>query len=455
MLSAMKRLHRLELSKISLRDAIATVLPILALVLLAFWIAYQFVKPAPPDFLIMTTGAEDGSYHQFGLRYQEALAHHGITLELRPSAGAVENLQRLADPDSGVEAGMVQAGSGAPEDYPGLVSLGSVYYEPVWIFYRGREMEDKLSRLRGKRIAIGPIGSGTRQLATQLLLVNQVWSPPTRIVDLGGEAAAKALLTGHADAIFLIGPAETPAIKTLLNNPAVKVLSFDRAAAYTKAFPFLSTVKLPEGGINLIRNIPPRETTLLAPTANVVVSEDIHPALAGLLVQAMAEVHSGNGIFQKAGEFPSLANREFPASEEAERFYKSGPPFLQRYLPFWAATLVERVMVLLVPLIAVLIPAVRITPWLYTWRIRSRIYRWYGELKLLELELKEQYDASRTGEYLKRLDDLDKRAYLRTLPIAFSADVYTLRQHIDMVRQSLNAGSRPEDAPPPAPRAAP
>lgn len=440
----MKSMRRLSLPKISLRDAVATVLPILTMVVAAFWIAYQFVKPAPPDSLIMTTGAQDGAYHMYGQRYQAVLARHGITLELRASAGAVENLERMADAQSGVEAGFVQSGSGEPEDYPGLVSLGSVYYEPVWIFYRGPTMQDKLNQLRGKRIAVGPIGSGTRRLATQLLLVNEAWSRPTRIFDMGGESAARALLAGRVDAIVLIGPAESPAIKALLNNERVKLLSFDRAAAYTKAFPFLSMVKLPQGAINLMRDIPPREVTLLAPTANVVVSADLHPALAGLLLQAMTEVHGGNGVFQKAGEFPSPGNHQLPLSDEATRFYKSGPPFLQRYLPFWAATLIDRIVVLLVPLIAVLIPAVRVTPWLYTWRIRSRIYRWYGELKLLELELKEHYDAARAAEYLSRLDDLERRAYMRTIPIAFSADVYTLRQHISLVRQSLTAGHQHE-----------
>jgi TRAP-type uncharacterized transport system substrate-binding protein len=446
----MKSMRRLSLPKISLRDAVATVLPILATVMAAFWFAYQFVKPAPPRSFIMTTGTQDGAYHSYGQRYQATLARHGITLELRDSAGAVENLERLADPQSGVEAGFVQSGSGEPEDYPGLVSLGSVYYEPVWIFYRGPTMQDKLNQLRGKRIAVGPVGSGTRRLATQLLLVNEAWSPPTRIFDMGGESAAKALLAGRVDAIVLIGPAESPTIKGLLNNDKIKLLSFDRAAAYTKAFPFLSVVKLPQGAISLMRDIPPREVTLLAPTANIVVSEDLHPALAGLLLQAMTEVHGGNGVFQKAGEFPAPGNHHFPLSDEASRFYKSGPPFLQRYLPFWAATLIDRIVVLLVPLIAVLIPAVRITPWLYTWRIRSRIYRWYGELKLLELELKERHDASRTADYLARLDDLESRAYMRTVPIAFNADVYTLRQHIALVRHSLNTRNQSASIDPPA-----
>jgi len=433
-------LSRLHLSRISLRDAMAIILPLIALVVLAFWAAYQFVKPAPPGSFIMTTGSEDGAYHVIAKRYQEILARNGIAMELRVSAGSVENFDRLAHSaaaGAGAEAGFVQAGSGAPADYPGLLTLGSVYFEPVWVFYRGDEIEDRLSQLRGRRIAIGPIGSGARQLATQLLLVNEAWSPPTRISDLGGDAAAKALLAGHVDAAFLIGPAESPVIAQLLNSERVRLLSFDRAAAYTKAFPFLSAVKLPEGGINLLRNIPSREVTLLAPTANIMVTEDFHPALAGLLLQAMSEVHGGHGIFQRAGEFPALREADFPPSPEAQRYYKSGPPFLQRYLPFWAATLFDRILVLLVPLIAVMIPAVKLTPLLYTWRIRSRIYRWYGELKLLELELKDRFDAANMEDYLKRLDDLEQRACTRPLPIAFSANVYTLRQHIGLVRASL------------------
>jgi TRAP-type uncharacterized transport system substrate-binding protein len=431
------QLSRLHLPRISLRDAVLTGWPLILLVLGAFWFAYQFVEPAPPSSFTFTTGAEDGAYHAYALRYQEILARNGVRLDLKPSAGSISNLERLADSESPVEAGFVQAGSGTPADYPGLVTLGSVYFEPVWIFYRGPAMEDQLRQLRGRRIAIGPQGSGTRRLATQLLLVNEAWGPPTRLFDHGGEAAAQALRRGQIDVALLIGPAESPTIRSLLNDKNIRLLSFDRANAYTKAFPFLSAVRLPEGGINLVRNIPDREVTLLAPTANVLVKEDLHPALASLLIQAMTEVHGKSGIFQKAGEFPALREQDFEASKEAERYYKSGPSFLQRYLPFWAAVLIDRIVVLLVPLIAVLIPAVRLAPVLYTWRIRSRIYRWYGELKILELELKQDMDAKGIANRLVRLEDLERRVYSRTLPIAFSADVYTLRQHIDMVRRSL------------------
>jgi TRAP transporter TAXI family solute receptor len=443
MFAPMPKLRNIKLSQISARDAAIIGIPALLLVLAAFWIAYQFVKPAPPDSFVLSTGREDGAYYSVGKRYQEILAQQGIQVEVRKSAGAVENLQHLADEDSDVEVGLVQAGTGAADDYPGLVTLGSVYFEPVWIFYRGETMEDHLRNLRGKRIAVGAIGSGTRKLATQLLLVNEAWSAPTHISDLGGDAASAALQKGSVDAVFLIGPAESPSISSLLRDRSIRLMSFDRAPAYTKAFPFLAAVKLPEGGINLMNNIPPRDVTLLAPTANIVVKEDFHPALVDLMMQAMAQVHNPPGVFQAGGEFPAPRDREFPLSKEAERFYKSGPPFLQRYMPFWAATLVDRIIVLLVPIVAVLLPVMKIAPWLYSWRIRSRIYRWYGELKFLELELKDHYDAKLAGEYLQRLDNLELRAYSKPTPGAFVADVYTLRQHIDMVRSLLRSKSGP------------
>jgi len=439
-------MRRIRLSHISPRDAIIIGLPALLLVVGAFWVAYQFIKPAPPDSFALSTGTADGAYDAVGRRYQAILGRQGIRVDIRRSAGAVENLERLADENSGVEMGLVQSGTGTASDYPGLLSLGSVYYEPVWIFYRGAPIEDKLRALRGKRIAVGPVGSGTRKLATQLLLVNEAWSPPTRISSLGGEAAATALRKGGVDVVVLIGPPENATIRSLLEDTSIRLLSFDRAPAYAKVFPFLSTVKLTQGSINLLRDIPPRDITLLAPTANVLVRENLHPALIDLMMQAMAEVHAQAGVFQAAGEFPAPKDLEFPLSKEASRFYKSGPPFLQRYLPFWAATLIDRAVVLLVPLFAVLIPVFRLAPGLYTWRIRSKIYRWYGELKLLELELREHYEPAHYDQYLKRLNDLEDRAFIKPTPRAFSADVYTLRQHVDMVRNLLRskAGPAPE-----------
>ena len=430
-------LPRLRLSLLSMRDLALVGLPLLALVIAAFWIAYHFVKPAPPDTFVLATGREEGGYHAMGQRYQELLEREGITVVLKSSAGSMENLRNLADEDSEVEVAFVQSGNGNADDYPGLVSLGSAYYEPVWIFYRGAKLGDQLRQLSGKRIAIGATGSGTRRLATQLLLVNQAWAPPTKIVDLSGDEAAEALVQGKIDAAFLVGPPDVPYIRSLLLAPEVKLLSFDRTTAYTKVFPFLSAVTLAQGTIDLVRDIPPRDVVLLAPTANIIAKETFHPALGDLMMQAMAKIHSGPGVLHKAGEFPAANGHDFPLSPEAQRFFKSGPPFLQRFMPFWAATLVDRIIVLLVPLLAVLIPVLKFAPSLYTWRIRARIYRWYGELKFLELELRERFDGSRVVEYRRRLDRLEEVAHTRPIPLAFTDQVYTLRQHIDMVRGIL------------------
>ena len=428
---------RIDLRRISRRDLALVGVPALALVVAAFWIAYQFVRPAPPDKLVMTTGSEEGGYHGFALNYQEILARHGITLELRTSSGSIENMKRLNDDDSGVDIGFVQSGTGDARSYEDLVALGSVYYEPVWVFYRGRDDSDRLANLRGLRIAIGPPGSGTRRLASQLLEANGALAAPTRIVDLGGAYAAQALMQGKIDAMFSVGPAEMPLVRDLLLAQGVRLRHFSRAPAYTRLFPFLALVKLPEGGIDLTRNIPARDTMLLAPTANVVARWDVHPALIDLMLQAMQEVHKGPGLFHHAGDFPKVRDHDFPVSPEAERFYKSGPPFLQRYLPFWAATLFDRIFVLLLPLIAVLIPVLRYAPALYSWRMRSGIVRWYGELKLLELEIKERYDPAQHRQYLKRLNELEEKAFVRPMPLHFTDQVYNLRQHIDMVRASL------------------
>jgi len=433
---------RIRLSQLSLRDLVVVALPLLALVVAAFWVAYRFVKPAPPDSFVIATGRADGAYQAVGKRYAERLARHGITVVLKPSAGSVENLQHLADSRSEVEVGFVQAGTGDADDYPGLVSLGSVYYEPVWIFYRGDTLHDRLRGLRGKRIAVGAAGSGTRRLATQLLLVNEAWSPPTKVVDADGDAAATALLRGEIDALFLVGPPDNPPIRRLLLAPGVKLLSFARTAAYSKAFPFLAPVTLPQGAIDLVHDIPPRDVVLLAPTASVVARETFHPALIDLLMEAMAEVHGGADALHKAGDFPSSRSPGFPLSEEAQRFYKSGPPLLQRYLPYWAATFLERIVVMLVPLVAVLLPVLRYAPELYRWRIRSRIHGWYGELKLLELELKGKFDPSRMAEYRQRLDTLEESANMRPMPLAFADQVYTLRQHVDLVRGTLDRMAR-------------
>ena len=431
-----------NLHHVSLRELIIAIAPLALITIAAFWIAYQFVKPAPPKRLAMTTGAEGGAYRAFAERYREILARDGIDLEVRPSSGSIENLRRLEDENSGVDVGFVQSGSRADGDAGGLVSLGSLYYEPLWVFYRDKVALDRLSQLQGKRVSIGPEGSGTRRLALQLLAANDAAAQPTILLDHGMSDAAAALQRREIDALFLIAGPDSEAVQRLLRAEGVRLMNFGQAMAYTRLFPFLSSVVLPQGAVDLARNIPARNTTLLSPTAHLVAREDLHPALVILLIQAATEVHGHAGLFQRAGEFPAPVAADFAVSGEARRFYQSGPSFLQRYLPFWVAVFVQRMIVLLIPLIAVLIPLMRILPSLYTWRVMRRIYRWYGELKYLEHDLEQNRDPQRMTEYLKRLDDIEARVSKLKVPLAFSGQFYTLRQHIGFVRDMIGKSDK-------------
>ncbi len=374
------------IDRTALKDAAIVILPALIVVVAAFWAASRFISPAPPDHFVMATGPEGGAYHLFAQRYRDIVARDGVTLELRPSAGSVENLSRLTDAAEEVQAALVQAGAGSSTTHPGLVSLGSVYYEPIWIFHRGKPLS-VLNELAGKRIAIGPPGSGTRSLALMLLGAVGVRDDRPELLALGGGDAADALLAGRIDAAFIVGSADAPIVQRLAQARGVQLLSLANAEAFARRFPFLSVLRLPRGVLDLAAQVPERDVTLLATTATLVVRDDFHPALAFLLLQAASEVHSPSGLLQRHNEFPAARESEFRLSEQADRYLKGGPPFLRRYLPFWLANLIERMVVLLVPIVAVLVPAFKILPSLWEWRVKARVFRWYGEAKLLEDEL--------------------------------------------------------------------
>lgn len=430
-------MRRFRISAISLRDLLATAGPAVALVIAGFWVAYQFVAPAPPKSLVISTGSLTGAYHAFAGRYRDILARNDIRLEVRTSSGSIENLRALKNDDSGVDIAFVQAGIAQEDEDSELASLGNVYYEPVWVFYRGGQVLDRLTQLRGKRIAIGGEGSGNQLLALQLLLASGFQTDSPGLIPLGGEAAEAALRKGEVDAVFFIAAPEAPAVQHLLQVPDIRLMSFAQADAYTKRLPFLSVVRLPRGGVDIVKDIPARDTLLVAPTAHLAARDALHPALVSLLAQALTEVHGQAGLFHKAGEFPTFRDHDFPRSDEAERHYKSGPPFLQRYLPFWLAVFADRIGVMLIPLFALLIPASRIVPLLYSWRVRSRIYRWYGELKYLEHDIRQHFATDRVGDFMDRLDRIEEQANARPVPLAFTNELYILREHINLVRGTL------------------
>ena len=433
---------RFEIDRAALKDGVTVVLPLLLIVVGAFWLTSHYMRPAPPDAFVMTTGAEGGAYHVFGERYRDILARDGVRVELRPSAGSIENLKRLTDPASDVEAAFIQGGIGSPETASGLLSLGAIYYEPLWIFYRGERDLELATELLGKRIAIGPEGSGTRALAFRLLKAVGADASTTDFAPLGGNDAAAGLIQGTVDAVVMVASPDAPAVQHLIKADGIRIFSISNAEAFARRFPFLTVLTLPRGVFDLAAQKPDRDITLLAPTASIVVRKDFHPALAFLLLKAASEVHAGSGILQRHREFPAPRESEFRLADEADRYFKSGEPFLRRYLPYWLANLVERMVVFLLPLFAVLVPAMKILPGLLQWRAKSRVFRWYGEIKYLESELLSDSRPERIPEILARLDEIEQGVDRTPVPRNYSDYVYNLRTHIEVVRSRILRVSR-------------
>jgi TRAP transporter TAXI family solute receptor len=419
------------------------------LIAVGFAVAYQFVDPAPPRHLTLATGSPDGAYHAFGERYKAILARDGITVRLVESAGSVENLALLEGPAEAttesaaqpVDMAFVQSGIGDPAESPGLVALASLYYEPLWIFVRGAQPVGRLTALAGKRITVGAAGSGTRAVALELLAANGISAGDaegTVLSDSAGAAAAEALAAGKLDAAFFVTAKYHPLLSGLLAQPDIDLLSLERAAAYQRRYRYLAGVTLPEGAMDLAANLPAEDVQLLSPLATLVAREGVHPALMDLMLRAATEIHGGSGLFEEPGEFPSPHNVDFPLSPSAERYFQSGLPFLRRVLPFWAATLVERLWVLLLPALTLLIPLLRIAPPTYRWQVRRRITRWYRDLRRLESDLQAAAEAGDRDALQAALGDVDRLQVEIggiAVPLSYASDLYNLRLHAEFVRR--------------------
>lgn len=432
-----------KFSTLSLRDLLVALGPTVALVIAACVAAWLLVDPAPPKKVILATGQENSAYEEFGRQYAKALAKNDIKVTLVPSLGSQDNLQRLIA--GKVDIAFVQSGSTkeTQANTAGLVSLGSLFTEPVWLFLRDSVQVDNLTQLRGLRINLGPEGTGVPRLFKQVLAVNGVEPNELQISALENTPATMALLDGSIDGLVFSSAPEAPLIQMLLQTPGIKLFDFTQAEAYTRRLPFLTHVVLPRGIVDLGRDIPARDYQLIAPTATLVARDDLHPALIDLFVQAATEIHGGAGWFQQQGQFPTPRYSEIPVAHEAARFYRDGPPFLQRYMRFWLANLLERMWVVLVPLLALLIPLSKVVPPVYVWRIRSRVYRWYGQLRVVEQELEaHRGDGGQAlPDLLRRLDDIEKRVNQTSVPLAFADQLYELRSHINFVRQRVRAAA--------------
>ncbi|WP_036173345.1 TAXI family TRAP transporter solute-binding subunit [Massilia sp. 9096] len=441
-----------KFSLVSLRDLLVAIAPTTVLVAIACAVAYLVVDPEPPRRVVLATGQDNSAYEEFGRKYAAVLARDGIRVELRRSLGSAYNLQRLKDGQVDIafvqsgSTGAGQAASAAPAARADLVSLGSLFTEPVWLFLRAsdkrKDVLRSLTQLKGLRINLGPEGTGVPQLFRQLLAANNVEPGDLRISKLENTPATMALLNGQIDGLVFSSAPEAPLIQMLLQTPGVQLFDFRQAEAYTHRLPFLTHVVLPRGIVDLGRDIPSKDFQLIAPTATLVARADLHPALIDAFVKAATEIHGGAGWFQQQGQFPSPRYSEIPVAREAAKYYRDGPPFLQRYLSFWLANLFDRLWVVAVALAALVIPLSKVVPPLYAWRVRSRVYRWYGQLRAVELAVESAPEAHRPevqAEQLRRLDDIERRVNHISIPLAYADALYGLRSHINLVRQRVRA----------------
>jgi TRAP-type uncharacterized transport system substrate-binding protein len=448
MLARMPRFVRNTL--LSVRDLIATAGPfvLIALVLLAG--AYFLLDPSPPKRVVLATGPEQSDYAEFGKRYAAELRRYGIEVVQKPTQGSSENRRLLRDAAQTVDLGFVRGGSSdatraADEEKGGvpLESLGSLYLEPVWLFYRSEAAKHlnrgatltQLSELRGWRVNVGARGSGVTGLLGKLLHANGIERDSLQASHLEQTPAVVALLAGEIDALVMTAAPESLMVQMLLQTPGVKLFEFAQAEAYARRLPFLRAVVLPRGVVDLAHDLPAHDLPLIAATTTLVARAGTHPALLQLFVQVAHEIHGGTGWIARAGEFPSPQNTELPLAKEAERYYRNGPPLLQRYLPFWLANLVDRMWVVLVSIIAVLIPLARVVPPLYEFRIRSRVFRWYRRLREIEDAL--QAKSASPADLLNEVNKLDAKAQHVTVPLSYADQLYDLRSHIQLVRERL------------------
>jgi TRAP-type uncharacterized transport system substrate-binding protein len=432
-MNAPRSLHDRLHDHVHLRD-IAWLLAIaVALLALAGWGLSRLAPPPPPKTIVMSTGAPDGAYHAYATRYREIIAEYGVDLVLKPSRGAQENLERLRSGTDGVEVALVQSGLTRAEE-PGLASLGSVFYEPIWVFYRDKRVLERTFELAGRKIAIGAPGSGTSELGRALAASSGLDQPPTVLVELGGLAAADALAAGAIDAAFFVSAVDGPAVARLLAARDVRLMDMRHADAYVRRMPYLHKIVLPEGVVDMKHNVPPQTVTLVALTANLIARDELHPVAVELLLAAARRVHGGPTLLHPANVFPAPLDASVPLATDAERFYKDRPGLLRRWLPFWLAIWLERMLFILVPLAAVAVPLFAYLPKIYDWRMRSRLDHWYRELKRLEHATER---GTAVDRQLERLDEIEALVNRLKVPMGYLDRLYTLRTHATYVRGVL------------------
>jgi TRAP transporter TAXI family solute receptor len=412
----------------------------LALVIGVTWMVLEYLVPSPPLRVTIATGRKGTTFDYFGERYRTRFARAGVQLNARETAGALENLRLLRDRNSDVQIAFTTGGISNSTQAPELRSMGLISNVPFWIFYSSSQSIDNLTQLKGKRIAVGPEGSGARYDADRILSRAKIDATTATLLPLAGDSAVEALKDGKVDAALLVGGSIAPSVERLLNNPNVLLLNFSSADAFTRVFPDLVRLVLPKGVVQLDPPIPPDDTTLVGTTAKVLIRDDLHPAIIQLLAQTLKEEHSGAGLFQRSGEFPAINDPEYDVPSVAVEYYRNGPSLLAKYLPLWTTTYVQRTIAFLVAALAVVFPAFGFAPRLYEWHVRQRFRQFYQRLRAVELAFQGKLTAAKAEALRAELDDIERS--ISTVPLRHSDLYFILRYHLDRTRSRLTEASR-------------
>jgi len=412
----------------------------LAVVIGVSWIVLEYLVPAPPSSVTIATGRKGTTFDYFGERYRAQFARAGIELNVRATAGALENFRLLRDPKSNVQIAFTTGGISNRTQAPELRSMGLISNVPFWIFYSSSQALDSLAQLKGKRIAVGPEGSGARYDAERILRRANIDANTATLLPLAGDAAVEALKDGNADAALLVGGSNAPSVESLLNNPNVRLMNIASADAFIRVFPDLVRLILPKGVVQLDPPNPPDDVTLVGTTARVLIRDDLHPAIIQLLAETLKEEHSGAGLFQRSGEFPAIDDPEYAVPSVAIEYYRNGPSMLAKYLPLWTTTYVQRTIAFLIAALAIIFPAFGFAPRLYEWFVRQRFRQFYQRLRVVENALQGRLTAAKAEALQAELDDIETSTV--TVPMRHSDLYFMLRYHLDRTRSRLVEASR-------------
>ncbi len=399
------------------------------------WLALEYFVPSPPSTITIATALKGTTYDYFGQRYRERFARAGVKVNLRETAGVLENLRLLQDPSSGVAIAFVTGGVSDASHAPNLLSLGLIFNDPFWIFYSSGESLDNLSQLKGKRIAVGPEGSGARYTTERILSKANINSKTATLLPFGGDEAVDALNDGKVDVVLIPGGSDSPAVRALLTNRRVRLMDFSMAEAFTRIFPDLVRLTLPKGAIEIDPPNPPDDVTLLGTTSKVLIRNDLHPAIVQLLARTMKEEHEGPELFQRAGEFPTSFDPEYPMSQIAIDYYKNGPSLLPKYLHFWMTIYAQRAIAFLVASAAIVFPVFGFAPRLYAWFVQERMRRLYRRLRIVENALQAELSVAQVEALQNELTDLDRATSV--VPVRNSDLYFMFRYHLDRTRARL------------------